>query len=80
MFADLPLLSLLVWLPILGGVAVLLSGDKGDANGVRVLSLVISLATFFLSLGYIQASILQRLLCNLLKRHHGSQHLISIII
>jgi len=51
MFADLPLLSLIVWLPILGGVAVLLSGDKGDANGVRVLSLVISIATFILSLG-----------------------------
>ena len=51
MFADLPLLSLIVWLPIFGGVAVLLSGDKGDANGVRVLSLVISIATFVLSLG-----------------------------
>ncbi|VAW51543.1 NADH-ubiquinone oxidoreductase chain M [hydrothermal vent metagenome] len=51
MFADLPLLSLIVWLPILGGVAVLLSGDKGDAKGVRVLSLVIAIATFVLSLG-----------------------------
>ena len=51
MFADLPLLSIVVWLPILGGIAVLLSGDKGDANGVRVLSLVISIATFVLSLG-----------------------------
>ena len=51
MFADLPLISLVVWLPIIGGVAVLLSGDKGDAKGVRVLSLVISIATFILSLG-----------------------------
>ena len=51
MFADLPLLSIIVWLPILGGIAVLLSGDKGDASGVRVLSLVISIATFALSLG-----------------------------
>ncbi len=51
MFADLPILSLVVWLPIIGGVAVLLSGDKGDANGVRVLSLVFSIATFVLSLG-----------------------------
>ncbi len=51
MFADLPLLSLTVWLPILGGVAVLLSGDKGDATGVRVLALVVSVATFILSLG-----------------------------
>ena len=51
MFADWPLLSLTVWLPILGGIAVLLSGDKGDANGVRRLALVISVATFILSLG-----------------------------
>jgi NADH-quinone oxidoreductase subunit M len=51
MFAELPLLSLIVWLPIFGGVAVLLSGDKGDANGIKVLSLVISIATFVLSLG-----------------------------
>ncbi len=51
MFADLPLLSLTVWLPILGGIAVLLSGDKGDATGVRVLALVISVVTFILSLG-----------------------------
>jgi NADH-quinone oxidoreductase subunit M len=51
MFADLPLISLVVWLPIFGGVAVLLSGDKGDASGVRVLSLVIAIATFVLSLG-----------------------------
>lgn len=49
--SDLPLLSLVVWLPIIGGIAVLLSGDKGDANGVRVLSLVVSIATFVLSLG-----------------------------
>ena len=49
--SDLPLLSVLVWLPIVGGVAVLLSGDKGDAKGVRVLSLVIAIATFVLSLG-----------------------------
>ena len=51
MFADWPLLSLTVWLPILGGVAVLLSGDKGDANGVRRLALMVSIATFILSLG-----------------------------
>ncbi len=51
MFADWPLLSLTVWLPILGGIAVLLSGDKGDASGVRRLALIISIATFVLSLG-----------------------------
>ncbi|MDH5386845.1 MAG: NADH-quinone oxidoreductase subunit M [Gammaproteobacteria bacterium] len=51
MFADWPLLSLTVWVPILGGIAVLLSGDKGDAAGVRRLALVIAVVTFILSLG-----------------------------
>ena len=39
MFAEWPLLSLTIWTPILGGIAVLLSGDKGDAEGVRRLAL-----------------------------------------
>ena len=51
MFADWPLLSLTVWIPILGGIAVLLSGDKGDATGVRILALVVAVVTFILSLG-----------------------------
>ncbi|MGB5397574.1 MAG: NADH-quinone oxidoreductase subunit M [Gammaproteobacteria bacterium] len=51
MFTDWPLLSLTVWVPILGGLAVLLAGDKGDANGMRRLGLMISIATFVLSLG-----------------------------
>jgi len=51
MFADWPLLSLVVWLPIIGGVAVLLSGDKGSSEGSRRLALIISLVTFVLSLG-----------------------------
>ena len=50
MFAEWPLLSLTVWTPILGGIAVLLSGDKGDAQGARVLALVVAIATFLLSL------------------------------
>ncbi len=50
MFADWPLLSLLVWLPIIGGAAVLLSGDKGSSEGSRRLALIISIATFILSL------------------------------
>ncbi|MCW8854906.1 MAG: NADH-quinone oxidoreductase subunit M [Gammaproteobacteria bacterium] len=51
MLADWPLLSLVVWLPILGGIVVLLSGDKGDAEGTRRLALGFSLLTFLLSLG-----------------------------
>ena len=51
MFADWPLLSLVVWLPIVGGAAVLLSGDKGGSEGSRRLALIISIMTFVLSLG-----------------------------
>ena len=51
MNADWPLLSLTVWIPIIGGFAVLFTGDKGDTQGVRRLALVISLVTFVLSLG-----------------------------
>ena len=50
MNADWPLLSLTLWTPILGGLAVLFTGDKGDTQGVRRLALVVSLATFVLSL------------------------------
>ncbi len=48
MFAD-NLLSLVIWLPILGGLAVLAIGDDRRAPVIRILSLVISLATFFAS-------------------------------
>ena len=51
MNADWPLLSLTLWTPILGGLAVLFTGDRGDTQGVRRLALVVSLATFILSLG-----------------------------
>jgi NADH-quinone oxidoreductase subunit M len=49
MIADLPLLSLVIWTPIIGGVIVLLAGDKSP-NGARRLALVVSLLTFFVSL------------------------------
>ena len=48
MGADFPILSLLVWLPILGGVAVLLVGDA-RAGLARVLALVVALLTFLAS-------------------------------
>ena len=49
------ILSLLIWLPIFGGIAVLLFGDAGDskstkAGSMRWLALAISLAAFVLSL------------------------------
>ena len=48
------ILSILIWMPILGGVAVLIVGDDGDASssradGMRVLVLLVSLLTFVLS-------------------------------
>lgn len=48
MFLELPILSLLIWGPILGGVWVLYAGDK-QAETVKMLALVISVATFLLS-------------------------------
>ena len=51
MFADLPLLSLVVWLPIVGGMVILLAGDQGDAKGARRLALLFAVATFILSTG-----------------------------
>jgi NADH-quinone oxidoreductase subunit M len=48
MIADLPLLSLVIWLPILGGLIVLVNGD--DNIWVRPLSLLMSLLTFVVSL------------------------------
>ncbi|HTT08090.1 MAG TPA: NADH-quinone oxidoreductase subunit M [Gammaproteobacteria bacterium] len=48
---ELPLLSLLIWLPILGGAWVGVAGTKArDDRAVRIDSLLISAATFLLSL------------------------------
>lgn len=50
MFADWPLLSLVIWAPILGGVLVLAAGHRGERELVRWLSLGVSVLTFLLSL------------------------------
>ncbi|MDQ3494108.1 MAG: NADH-quinone oxidoreductase subunit M [Pseudomonadota bacterium] len=47
--SNLPLLSILIWLPILGGAAVLALGN-GRAQAARWLSLAVALATLLLSL------------------------------
>jgi NADH-quinone oxidoreductase subunit M len=49
------ILSILIWLPIIGGAAVLIVGDDGDpasprAGGMRILALLVSVLTFVLSL------------------------------
>ena len=46
MLFDLPILSTLIWLPIFGGLLVLAVGEKGS----RILSLLVSILTFVLSI------------------------------
>ncbi len=46
---DLPMLSLLIWLPIIGGIAVLLCRD--NAYAARWLALLVSMVTMLLSFG-----------------------------
>lgn len=49
MLAELPLLSLLLWMPILGGAWVIAVGDKNPTSP-RVIALIVSLVVFLLSL------------------------------
>ena len=49
MFADWPLLSILIWLPILGGVLILAIGDSAPEKA-RWAALMVSLLTFLISL------------------------------
>jgi len=50
MFAELPLLSLLIWTPILGGAIVLFTGSDKHAREARYIALLFSIITFGLSL------------------------------
>lgn len=49
MLADWPILSLTIWLPIVGGLLVLASGDKA-ANATRWTALTVAILTFLVSL------------------------------
>jgi NADH-quinone oxidoreductase subunit M len=49
MYADWPLLSLVIWTPIFGGILVLFAGDQ-NSSGARKIALVVSLITFLLTL------------------------------
>lgn len=49
MLADWPILSLTIWLPIVGGFLVLASGDKA-ANATRWTALIFAILTFLVSL------------------------------
>ncbi len=50
MFADWPLLSLVIWLPIFGGMWVLLSGSNDRAQYARLIALLVSVVTFLVSI------------------------------
>ena len=49
MFTDWPLLTLLVWTPIIGGFVVMAAGDKAP-DAARRLALIISIVVFVLSI------------------------------
>ena len=49
MYSDWPLLSLVTWTPIFGGMLVLFAGDK-EPSGARKIALVVSIITFVLTI------------------------------
>jgi len=50
MFTDWPLLSLVIWTPIFGGMLVLATGNDKNAVEAKVLTIIVALATFLISL------------------------------
>lgn len=50
MFSGLPLLSLVVWIPIIGGVVVLAMGRGGRDDTARWMALAVAVATFVLTI------------------------------
>ena len=50
MFSEWPLLSLVIWVPIVGGILVLATGKDKNAPIARWLALVFSILTFLLSI------------------------------
>ena len=48
--SELPLLTLVIWLPIIGGIAVLASGDRAADLSKRI-ALGFAILTFLVSLG-----------------------------
>ncbi len=50
MLFEFPILSLVIWLPILGGIGVLVCGDANDGRAAKRGALVVSFVTFLVSL------------------------------
>ncbi len=49
MYADWPLLSLAIWTPIVGGILVLLAGDK-EPSGARKIALMVAIVNFLITI------------------------------
>lgn len=45
---PLPLLSILIWLPVLGAIAVLMTGNDKNANVARVIAVIVAVANLLL--------------------------------
>ena len=50
MFVSWPLLSLVIWTPILGGLLLLALAKKDNTNNMRLIALLVSILTFVLSI------------------------------
>ncbi|VAW97709.1 NADH-ubiquinone oxidoreductase chain M [hydrothermal vent metagenome] len=50
MLADLPLLSLVIWTPIIGGLLLLFFGKDEQASLARIIALAVSVLTFLLTI------------------------------
>lgn len=50
MFVDWPILSFVIWLPILGGILVLATANESRVTQTRILSLAIAVLTFIISI------------------------------
>jgi len=50
MTSDFPLLSLIIWLPIIAGAVLLFAGENLKSSTIKVIAMVVSLLTFVLSI------------------------------
>ncbi|MDH5436828.1 MAG: NADH-quinone oxidoreductase subunit M, partial [Gammaproteobacteria bacterium] len=50
MLAEIPFLSLAIWVPIIGGLIVLATGDDGNAPRARLVALIVSVVTLLLTI------------------------------
>lgn len=48
MFAQLPILTLLIWLPVVGAILALCTGGDKNANAARTIAVITALASFLL--------------------------------